>query len=128
MDFRFAAEEEAFRREVQAFIAEHGDEIAPESSESGKGEDLAGNRAFLRAMAAKGWLAMSYPPEYGGGGQPGIFQFILNEELAEKGAPMIGMGPVTIGLTLLHHGSERLKREFIPRILRAEVEFALGYS
>jgi alkylation response protein AidB-like acyl-CoA dehydrogenase len=128
MDFRFAPEEEAFRREVQAFIEEHRDRFVLESSESGKVEDGQRNREFVRAMAARGWLAMSYPAEYGGGGQPGIFQFILNEELAERGAPMVGMGPVTIGLTLLHHGSEALKRAFIPRILRGEIEFALGYT
>src|SRR5947209_116788 len=116
MDFRFGPEEEAFRQEVLAFIEQHRNLIVPEEREAIA--DRSCNKQFVREMAARGWLAMCYPKQYGGQDQPGILQFILNEELAAAGAPAIGMGPVTIGLTLLHHGSEALKQEFLPRILR----------
>jgi alkylation response protein AidB-like acyl-CoA dehydrogenase len=57
-----------------------------------------------------------------------VFDYLLNEELASVGAPLIGKGVGCIGKTLIAHGSERLKREFLPQILRADIEFALGYS
>ncbi len=52
----------------------------------------------------------------------------MNEALAERGGPQIGKGVGIIGKTLIRHGSEKLKREFLPKILRNEVEFAVGYS
>ena len=33
-----------------------------------------------------------------------------------------------VGKTIMRHGSEKLKREFLPKILNNEVEFAVGYS
>jgi len=59
---------------------------------------------------------------------PGIYDYLLNEELASVGAPLIGKGVGCIGKTLIAHGSDKLKQEFLPKILNAEVEFALGYS
>ncbi|MFP6640493.1 MAG: acyl-CoA dehydrogenase family protein, partial [Myxococcota bacterium] len=54
--------------------------------------------------------------------------FILTEALARHGAPQIGKGVGIIGKTLIRHGSEKLKQEFLPQIQNAEVEFAVGYS
>ncbi len=71
---------------------------------------------------------MSWPREYGGKALPGIYEYLLNEELSARGAPQIGKGVGCVGKTIIRHGSERLKREFLPRILNAEIEFALGYS
>ena len=70
----------------------------------------------------------SWPKEYGGQEIEGVYEYILNEALARRGAPQIGKGVGIIGKTLIRHGSEKLKREFLPRIINAEVEFAVGYS
>ena len=40
------------------------------------------------------------------------------------GGPQIGKGVGIVGKTIIRHGSEKLKREFLPKILRNEVEFA----
>src|SRR5262245_17463114 len=53
---------------------------------------------------------------------------MLNEALARHGDTTVRKGVRIIGKTLIRHGSEKLKREFLPRILAAEIEFALGYS
>jgi alkylation response protein AidB-like acyl-CoA dehydrogenase len=53
---------------------------------------------------------------------------LLNEALAYRGGPQIGKGVGIIGKTLIRHGSEKLKKEFLPKILNAEIEFAVGYS
>ncbi|HSD10191.1 MAG TPA: acyl-CoA dehydrogenase family protein, partial [Candidatus Binatia bacterium] len=57
-----------------------------------------------------------------------VYEYLLNERLARRGASQIGKGVGIIGKTLIRHGSEKLKREFLPKILRNEVEFAVGYS
>jgi alkylation response protein AidB-like acyl-CoA dehydrogenase len=128
VDFRFAPEEEAFRQEVMAFAEERRALFGEETGEHPSVPDRPSRKQFIREMAAKGWLSLSYPPEYGGGGAPASLQFLFYEALARQGAPAPGVTVGTVGMTLLHHGSERLKAEFLPRILRGEIEFALGYT
>ena len=71
---------------------------------------------------------MSWPKEYGGQEIEGVYEFILTEALARHAAPQIGKGVGIIGKTLIRHGSDKLKQELLPKILSAEVEFAVGYS
>ena len=71
---------------------------------------------------------ITWPEEYGGKDGEGFYEYLLNEALARRGGPQIGKGVGIIGKTLIRHGNERLKKEFLPKILRNEVEFAVGYS
>jgi alkylation response protein AidB-like acyl-CoA dehydrogenase len=82
----------------------------------------------MAKLGARGWLGMTWPKEYGGQEGEGIYEYLLNEALAGRGGPQIGKGVGIIGKTLIRHGSEKLKQEFLPKILRNEVEFAVGYS
>lgn len=128
MDFRFSKEEEAFRQEVREFIAEEmTDEIR--SRWLGGLLDTPARREFVTKMTKRGWLAMGFPKEYGGTEEAmPLAQYILNEELHKAQAPIVGKNLGVIVNTLLHHGSEKLKQEFIPRILRNEIQWALAYS
>src|SRR5512134_1563797 len=90
--------------------------------------DTPKRRAFMKKLAAKGWLGMTWPKQYGGREMKGVYEYILNEALARRHAPQIGKGVGIIGKTLIRHGSEKLKREFLPQIIRGEIEFAVGYS
>jgi len=134
VDFEFSAEEQAFVAGVRRFLAaerdlpDADDVMAPEREADSMLADSAARRAFNRRLAAAGYLGMSWGREYGGQEKPGIYDYLLNEELASVGAPLIGKGVGCIGKTLIAHGSEKLKREFLPKILNAEIEFALGYS
>jgi alkylation response protein AidB-like acyl-CoA dehydrogenase len=71
---------------------------------------------------------MTWPKEYGGSEGEGVYEYILNEELAGRGGPQIGKGVGIIGKTLIAHGSDFLKDKFLPMILENDVEFAVGYS
>jgi len=79
-------------------------------------------------LAARGWLGITWPKEYGGQDGEGFYEYLLNELLSSVGAPQIGKGVGIIGKTLIKVGSEKLKQEFLPKILDAEIEFAVGYS
>jgi alkylation response protein AidB-like acyl-CoA dehydrogenase len=128
MNFRFSEEEETFREEVRGFIdAEMTDTIR--SRWLGGLLDTPERQEFVTKMADRGWLSMGFPEEYGGSG-PGmpLAQYILNEELHKAQAPIVGKNLGVVVNTLLHHGSEQLKREFIPRILRNEIQWALAYT
>jgi alkylation response protein AidB-like acyl-CoA dehydrogenase len=53
---------------------------------------------------------------------------VLTETLSRYGAPQPGKGVGIVGKTIIRHGSDQLKREFLPQIIRGEIEFAIGYS
>ena len=130
MDFEFAPEERAFAAEVERFLDEHATPDVADVTRENMAQivDTPERRAFMKKLAARGWLGMTWPKEYGGQEKPGIYEYLLNEALARRGAPQIGKGVGIIGKTLIRHGSEKLKREFLPQIIGAEIEFAVGYS
>jgi len=130
VDFDFSAEEQAFVREVEKFLDEHATPDVADVCRENMAQicDTPARRTFMGKLAARGWLGMTWPKEYGGGERAGVYEYLLNEALARRGAPQIGKGVGIIGKTIMRHGSEKLRREFLPKILRAEIEFAVGYS
>ena len=130
MDFDFSPEEQKFADEVEQWLVENHDPVVMDHHRENFSQlsDTPERRAFMKKLAAKGWLGMSWPKEYGGQEIEGVYEFILTEALARHAAPQIGKGVGIIGKTLIRHGSDKLKREFLPKILSAEVEFAVGYS
>jgi alkylation response protein AidB-like acyl-CoA dehydrogenase len=134
MNFDFSAAEQAFVAEVREFIAEEAtsddaaDVMNPNRESDSILSDTPARKRFNKKMAERGYIGMSWPKEYGGQERPGIYEYLLNEELSRVGAPLIGKGVGCVGQTLIRHGSDKLKSEFLPKILRAEVEFALGYT
>jgi alkylation response protein AidB-like acyl-CoA dehydrogenase len=130
MDFELSAEERAFEAEVERFLEENRSpdvmDVHPE--QLSQTVDTPAKRAFMRKLAGRGWLGMSWPKQYGGQERPGIYDFILTEALSRFGAPQPGKGVGIVGKTLIRHGNETLKQYFLPRIIRGEIEFAIGYS
>jgi len=130
MEFELSPEARAFEAEVEAFLREHASpdvmDACPE--QLSQTVDSPAKRAFMRKLAERGWLGMSWPREVGGQERPGIYDYVLTEALSRHGAPQPGKGVGIVGKTIIRHGSERMKREFLPRIMRGEIEFAIGYS
>ena len=91
------------------------------------GED---QRLWLERMAERGWTAPTWPLEYGGGGLDRSAEKILNEELARIHArpPLLSFGISMLGPALLKFGSEELKGQHLPPIVRGEIRWAQGYS
>jgi alkylation response protein AidB-like acyl-CoA dehydrogenase len=130
MDFEFAPEEKAFAAEVERFLDEHATPDVADVTRENMAQivDTPARRAFMKKLSQRGWLGMTWPKQYGGQEKPGIYEYILNEALARRGCPQIGKGVGIIGKTLIRHGSEKLKREFLPQIIGGDIEFAVGYS
>ena len=130
MDFEFSEEQRAFAEEVEKFLDEHDDPEVMDVTRENMAQlvDTPPRRAFMRKLGERGWLGMTWAETYGGSDREGVYEYLLNEALARRGGPQIGKGVGIIGKTLIRHGSEKLKREFLPKILRNEIEFAVGYS
>jgi alkylation response protein AidB-like acyl-CoA dehydrogenase len=130
MDFEFSPEQLAFVEEVERFLDEHDDPEVFDVTRENMAQivDTPARRAFMARLGEQGWLGITWPKEYGGQEGDGVYEHLLNEALARRGGPQIGKGVGIVGKTIIRHGSEKLKQEFLPKILRNEVEFAVGYS
>jgi alkylation response protein AidB-like acyl-CoA dehydrogenase len=133
MDFDFTPEQQAFAADVETFLDTEqvpGDTSVFDVTRENMAQivDTPARRAFMKKMSERGWLGITWPREWGGAEGDGVYEYLLNEALARRGAPQIGKGVGIIGKTILAHGSPYLKQEFLPKILRNEVEFAVGYS
>jgi alkylation response protein AidB-like acyl-CoA dehydrogenase len=124
MNFVFGPEEEAFRTEVQSFLATE--------LRDRPGGDPRQNwefyTAFLKKLAAKGWLTMAWPKEWGGMGASHMMQLVFNEEVARQDAPATYLGADRVGPTIMLYGTDEQKHRFLPPIVRAETIWCQGFS
>jgi 3-oxocholest-4-en-26-oyl-CoA dehydrogenase alpha subunit len=130
MDFEFSPEQRAFAAEVEKFLDANDDPDVFDLTRENMAQivDTPKRRAFMASLGERGWLGLTWPKEYGGSEGEGVYEYLLNESLAARGGPQIGKGVGIIGKTLIKEASDFLKEEFLPKILRNDVEFAVGYS
>jgi alkylation response protein AidB-like acyl-CoA dehydrogenase len=85
---------------------------------------------FSRKIGARGWIGMSWPKEYGGSERSMLERYVVIEELLAGGAPVGAhwIADRQSGPQILRHGSERARREILPRIARGECYFCIGMS
>jgi alkylation response protein AidB-like acyl-CoA dehydrogenase len=125
--------EAAWRKEVRAFIEKETPPALRSAGDQGEGA-LFGRMGAIKEwrdrVAAKGWIAPSWPKAYGGADMSVVDQFVMNEEFAESGVPgnVGGFGVMMIGPTIIEHGTEEQKQEHLSRILKGEVMWCQGYS
>lgn len=82
----------------------------------------------LRQMGSDGWLGIGWPTGFGGQGKGSDAQYVLFDEAYRAGAPLPMVTLTTVAPTLMAKGSEDQKEYFLPRILRGELIFAIGYT
>ena len=124
-DVTYTPEQEAFRPEVRAWLADN----IPEGLENPvDSADLSlaqyqKLRELGRRLGAKGWLFPTYPKAYGGGELSVDFVMILEEELDRYSLhlpPYYDSGGRLGGASIFVWGTEEQKQAFLPRIFRGE--------
>ncbi len=124
---RIPAEDEALRAPVRAFLAEAVRAIpAHIRARSWSGFD----REFSLELGRRGWLGITLPKEYGGGGRSPYARYVLVEEFLNFGAPVGAhwIADRQSGPLILKFGSEAQKRFYLPPICRGESFFCIGMS
>jgi alkylation response protein AidB-like acyl-CoA dehydrogenase len=123
----YSEEQEQLRRELRAYYDKL---LTPEVEEGlARGHGIGPvNRQIVRQMGEDGWLGIGWPEEYGGQGRSAIEQFIFFDESMRAGAPVPMLTINTVGPTIMDFGTDEQKAEFLPRILRGEVHFCIGYT
>jgi len=130
---------ETFGEETRAWLEAN---CPPEMRRSSQGEEdicwggrrwvfhSDAQRIWLERMAERGWTVPEWPREYGGGGLARDEARILRQEMRRLGcrSPLDSFGIWMLGPALLKYGSEKQKREHLPRIARGEIRWCQGYS
>ena len=144
MDWSDTTEQDAFRAEVRQFIqdnlppfykhkAEEGGSFLEDDWQMdfmhGDAEAKTAATEWKDRLQARAWVAPHWPEEYGGAGLSTMEQFIFNEEMARAGAPSVGgQGLSLLGPTLLVHGTDEQKKEFLEPTLKGDMLWAQGFS
>ncbi|HTQ76583.1 MAG TPA: acyl-CoA dehydrogenase family protein [Burkholderiales bacterium] len=124
---RLPPEAEALRREVRELIAAEvarGGFVPKRNSWSSFDPD------FSRKCGERGWIGMRWPKQYGGRERSALERYVVTEEMLAGGAP-IGAHWIAdrqSGNQILRHGSERARREILPRIAAGTCFFSIGMS
>lgn len=119
-------EDEALRSAIRAIADEAAVAPADLRARSWSGFD----RAFSRRLGEAGFLGLTLPERYGGGGRGPFARFVVVEELLSAGAPVAAhwIADRQSAPLLLNYGTEAQRQEFIPRICRGELVFCIGMS
>ena len=118
------------REELHQYFA---DLVTPErkaglASATGEFGDSTVYKEVIRQVGADGWLGIGWPEEYGGQNRSMIEQLIFTDAAAVAGVPIPYLTLNTVGPTIMRYGTDEQKEYFLPRILKGELHFSIGYS
>jgi alkylation response protein AidB-like acyl-CoA dehydrogenase len=120
-------EDEAIRARVKALIVATIGHLPPHiRARSWMGHDA----DFSRALGKAGFLGLTLPTEYGGGGLGPFARYVVVEELLSVGAPVAAhwIGDRQSAPLILNYGTEAQRQRYIPPICRGEIFFCIGMS
>ena len=121
------ASAEALRPAVRAFL---DDALAHRPMDRLARSWMGFDADFSRSLARQGWVGLTLPTRYGGGGKDAFHRFVLAEELLARGAPVSAhwIADRQSGPLILKYGTDAQKDFFLPKICAAEVFFCIGMS
>ena len=133
MNFDFSEREEAFRKEVRAWLEAHvPDDLRGRGFAATRAdrEQVQRLRAWQKRMHAAGYVGMDWPPEFGGRGASIVEQLILYQEMARAESPQfVNRGGLSmLGPTLMKHGTPAQQTRFLRNILTADELWCQGFS
>jgi alkylation response protein AidB-like acyl-CoA dehydrogenase len=127
MHLAYTAEQEQLRTDLRAYYAKLLDPDTRAKLDDHETHH-ATQREVVKQMAADGWLGLGWPSEWGGKDRGHIDQWIFYDESMRQGAPLPILTINTVGPMIMQHGTQEQKEYFLPRILKGEIDFCIGYS
>lgn len=126
MDFSWAPEQRDLRQQAKEVAADWVSRFgrANDSWINGYSKEVA------RELGARGWIGLTWPKEFGGGGRPAIDRLIIGEELIAAGAPIAAawFADRQMGPTLIAYGTPEQQERYLPPILAGETTWCIGMS
>ncbi|HEX2895005.1 MAG TPA: acyl-CoA dehydrogenase family protein [Marmoricola sp.] len=131
-------EQERLRTQLRGYFAEL---VTPEiraglsqatgahfDEDGGEFGDASVYKSVIRQIGEDGWLGIGWPEEYGGQDRSMMEQLIFTDEAAIAGVPIPYLTLNTVGPTIMRFGTDAQKEEILPKILKGEMHFSIGYS
>ncbi|MCW2762771.1 MAG: acyl-CoA dehydrogenase domain protein [Marmoricola sp.] len=98
------------------------------AGETGEFGDADVYKDVIREIGHDGWLGIGWPEEWGGQNRSMMDQLIFTDEAAIAGVPIPYLTLNTVGPTIMRFGTEAQKQDMLPKILKGEMHFSIGYS
>ena len=129
MNLEFSEEEKAFQNEVRSFLEKSLPLELSQKVRTGKRLTRDDHRQWHAILNGRGWLAVSWPREFGGPGWTFVMRHIFEVECARAHAPhVVAFGVSLFASVLIKFGSDEQKRLWLPRILNGTDWWCQGYS
>ena len=129
MEFALTPEQEQFAKEFRDYLKSHmPPEVKAEIESRRAMEKSPAYKEFICQMGRDGWLGVGWPKEYGGQGRTPMEQHIFYEIVAYERIMLPLMALNAVGPAVMRFGTEEMKMEILPPILRGELEVAVGYT
>jgi acyl-CoA dehydrogenase len=127
MHIDYTPEQSALRDQLRGYLTGLiTPEYEAELSETEGGGPL--YTKVVRQLGTDGWLGIGWPREYGGQGRSPVEQFIFFDEASRAGILLPTLTINAVAPTLMEYGTPEQKTTLLPRILRGECHFAIGYT
>jgi alkylation response protein AidB-like acyl-CoA dehydrogenase len=123
-------EQVALKEELQDYF---GALVTPEvkaglASATGEFGEAGVYKLVIQQLGTDGWLGIGWPEEWGGQNRSMVDQLVFTDVAADFGVPIPYLTLNTVGPTIMRYGSQEQKDYFLPRILKGELHFSIGYS
>jgi alkylation response protein AidB-like acyl-CoA dehydrogenase len=130
MKFQLTKEQLEWQQEIRGFLHEVVTPELLQEAEDHEDKELGPlEREYRRKLIEIGWTAINWPKEMGGLGLTNMEKFIFKEEFAYMNAPHpSGAAFSIVAPAIFMFGTEENKKEWLPKIMAGEADFALGYS
>lgn len=126
MDFAWTPEQEELRQQAHDFAQDAVRRYGRSNDSWINGY----NKQFSKELGERGWIGLTWPTAFGGGGRPPIDRLIIAEELIAAGAPLAAswFADRQMGPSLITYGTPEQQADFLPAMLRGETTWCIGMS
>ena len=129
MDLAFTPEEQKFREDIRAWVAENLPKDISHKVHNALELTRDDLQRWAKILGKKGWLGYGWPKQFGGPGWTAVQKHLFEEETALAGAPrIIPFGPVMVAPVIMAFGNAEQHKRFLPGIASGEVWWSQGYS
>ena len=129
MDLNFTPEEQAFRQEIRAWVAQNLPKDISHKVHNALHLTKDDLQRWAKILGKQGWHGWAWPKQFGGPGWNVIQRHLFEEECALAGAPrVVPFGPVMVAPVIMAFGSPEQQARHLPGIMSGEVWWSQGYS
>jgi alkylation response protein AidB-like acyl-CoA dehydrogenase len=120
-----------FRRELDAWLDERADELAPAFAGAGTlGEQMTQLAKVKGHLFEDGWMQWGWPERVGGRGGSPLLRAVVGEAVVDRDLVVSGYFAMTevLAPTVVDFAADELAAEFLPRLLSGREMWCQGFS